>query len=254
VSTLVIYLRPLVLVLALVYPFGDTLERSIVLGAVGAYVGYWAIYLEDVVHRTIRFHEGVVCLSGRHVSWTFMLLLGIPHALAGVCAAVVAHETPNYWNAFFAAIVYLVFGFTFSILWRISTASLWKEDWERFIEVAVGDEEQESGSDVVREINQHIDMLLRTGGGASNVREFELLVMQALMFRGFAIGLHDASAIEEVFEDLVFDDEDERREWLERDLDEQAWKDVGPAYSNFIHQVRNKQREQLHGQVQVHSD
>lgn len=238
-------LLPLVGALALVYPLGETMQQDLVLAMVGGALGYLGTLALDMMRGPLRLHEGAVCLSGHHVSYTFMLLMSVPAALAAAVGAFAFNAVPGPWALLPALLVYAIAYVVTNTTWRSVTKSVWPEDWANFIEAttAGGDE---GGPAPLRSVNQHIDKLFTTGGGARNVYEFEMLLVQALMFRGFAIGLEDTDAVETVFMEMALEG-DERESWVNRDLDEEVWKEIAPVYGNFAHVVRGVQNKQLHG-------
>lgn len=238
-------LLPLVVALTLVYPLGETMAQDLVLGMVGGYVGYLAIYVVDLFRGAVRLHEGAVCINGRHLRRTFIFLLGVPATVAALAGTLTFNAVPTVWALVPAVFVYAIAYAAANMGWRQLTGAMWEEQWEIFVEATTSGPNPNEPKPL-RSINAHIDYLFATGGMATNVREFEMLLMQALIFRGFAIGLEDAEAVGRIFLEMALEGE-ERAAWLNRGLNEEVWKEIGPVYGRFAHEVRGEQHKQLQG-------
>lgn len=249
VYKIITFLFPLIAAIALVVPLGETMGEDLVLGILGGVIGYFGMYAGDVFRGAVRFHKGVVCMAGHHVSWAFTLGLLVPTVVATMAATWVFHIVPGPWAIIPTVLVFVVGYFAATMGWNQSTRSFWSDDWDNFVAASTGGDEV-SGSELLRKTNNHINWLFEDGGTAQTVNEFELLLCQALVFRGYALGLQDpeaAKVVDEVLEKLAMDNLDERHAWLDRDLDdEKVWEEIAPAYGDLVHEVRQEQNRRLH--------
>lgn len=245
-------LPPLVAAVATLW-FAHSALTAAVSGALGGLAALCAIqFFDRFVTNTARFHGGVWCIKGSHFSpWFAFFAMGSAPILGGALAGVFAHLSPGYFGLLTAVFVYVVAFLPLQLLVQNTFGD--HTEWVR-LTMAVRGRGPECGPMAVTHTVKCMQLLGDYGANlidhpeehASTVGEYQSLLVQLLIVRGFLFGL-PANLVYEGVKALELPGDEDRRAWLERPLTPEVLEEVSPVYDHLVtvvHEVQDIVRHQ----------
>ncbi len=236
-----------------VLPAAMALVATSILGAVGLgfAVGSLTPLAILVIGRSFKFHEGVVCIAGKHVSYLFMICsLILPRAMSGALGALVGFAAIAPESTFHAlgvipgAMVAMLGSEALGSLAKQTNNPKWKGYWDSLLaldRVASTEAYKSDLKDAIYRFDKNLGIMLDPEKipEALSVAEFERTMCAVLDFRGAMVD--GDGDIKSLLAERSFQDPDERRQWLEREINEEVWEDIQHAYASFAIEIIEKQ-------------
>jgi len=226
-------------------PFG---LQMLIVGIAALFIGPLSFWM--INSSAIKIHEGAVCVSGHHFSYAFWIILeGLIHSLSAMaCLAVTSAlvpESPDLRHLAFgiSGILTMVLStmiLSFSFFRTIRSSPAWETDIARWHLLVSGQPAAYPGAqprtdaaqDVILRFDRALGKLFEERPQASTVAEFESMLVVILEFRARMLDIHPG-VVRQVLEGRSYRDPDERREWLERGINQEVWDEINRGYRLF---------------------